>query len=333
MSSQSGIIPSEELIAQFHEFVNTGRRCLILSIDPTRLVIDIKEDVPAGSNVNNDLDHISKDLLNETECLYLIMRYDDSERNSGGKYAFISYVPDNAAVRYKMLYASTRISLLRALGSGGEVFDPILFINSREELDSDGWSKILTSIKDEAPLTESEINLRDVKENELIINNSTLSNARKLVSDSNTALLFQLDSKLEEVLKNEKTVESLLSLEIDNEVLKLSKASTNIPISALVSALEHISNGPAYHLYVSAANRCFFILTCPSGSKVKDRMVYATNKQGLLTHLKSLGWDFFKVIEIGDASELEIGDLQEAEKVKTESSSLRFAKPKGPRRR
>lgn len=331
MSSQSGIVPSEEVVVKVHEFVSSHKRALLLAIDASSLSVDIGETVSGTSDLDTDLDKIASELLTDVDCRYIILRYDEK------KFAFISYVPDNATVRYKMLYASSKNTLLRSLG--GELFDPILFVNSADELTADGWRKIVRSMNVEVPLTESELNLKDVKEKELYLNSSKSSNTAKLVSDSSSALLFEIDPELESLLSSDTTARStLLSLEISQEVLKLINKSEGVAVSSLVELVRPIT-GPSYHLYTSDTGAQFFILTCPSGSKVRERMLYAANKQGLLNHLKGKGWDFAKVIEAGDADEIELTELQSTteqavpETTSAGSGRLRFAKPKGPRRR
>lgn len=337
MSSQSGIVPSAEVVVQVHDFVASEGRALTLTIDASSLSVDVGATTKATADLDADLDAIASQQLSDVECQYFLLRY-----GNGGKLAFISYVPDNASVRYKMLYASSKNTLLRSLG--GELFDPILFVNSADELTAAGWRKIVHSMDGAVPLTESEQNLRDVREKELYLNSSKASHSGQLVSDSSNALLFQIDPALEPLLAaGSASPASLISLEISEEVLKLIDSADSVAVEDLVDRVQPIS-GPSYHLYTADTGACFFILTCPSGSKVRERMLYAANKQGLLNHLKSNGWEFSKVVEAGDADEIDLSELQTAAGGDSGatapdtagpggSARLRFAKPKGPRRR
>lgn len=345
MSSQSGIVPSDALVASFHAFTTSNDRAILLSIDPKTLSLDISKTISGTSNLNADLDSISEDVLDDVTCYYIVLKYKDDK----SKFSFISYVPDNAIVKSKMLYASTKNTLLRSLGND-VVFDPILFINSKDELSSVGWEKIMKSLNDDVPLTESEMTLKNVKENELFLKSSNTKNGltnhpgRQLVSDSSASLLFKLDDELESlILAGNNSSNNLLSLEISNESLRLSKLSSDMTLNVLVDKLEELSTSnihPLYHIFTNSHNLNYFLLTCPSGSKVRDRMLYASNKQGLLTHLNSNGWKFEKVIEIGDPNELEISELKvnnndsdDNSSTPSTNGSLRFAKPKGPKRR
>ena len=321
---------------QVHEFVASGSRALSLMIDASSLSVDIGAMVEGTGDLDADLDSIALQQLSDVDCQYLLLRC------GNGKVAFISYVPDNASVRYKMLYASSKNTLLRSLG--GELFDPILFVNSADELTAAGWKKIVHSMSGEVPLTESEQNLRDVREKELYLNSSKASHTGHLVSDSSNALLFQIDPTLEPLLSvGSASPASLVSLEISQEVLKLVNSADGVAVDDLVDRVRPIA-GPSYHLYTADTGARFFILTCPSGSKVRERMLYAANKQGLLNYLKSNGWEFAKVIEAGDPDEIELSELRTAAgdesgaaapetAAPSSAGRLRFAKPKGPRRR
>lgn len=343
MSSQSGITPTEGLVAQFHEFVASPHRALVLSIDPETLTIDITSTVHASADLDTDLSTISSTHLTPTECLYIILKHSNGASGNGSQHAFISYVPDNAPVKSKMLYASTKNTLLRSF-SGGINFSPILFVNSADELSPEGWRKFVNSLESSAPLTESEIQLQKLKRDELTTAAAAAAAASKpsrLAADNNTNILFAIDPETEKALEvSDFTAGKLITLYIDTscETLKLAKLSENVKENQLVDVLAEYTSSPAYHIYKNSNNETFFILTCPSGSKVRERMLYATNKQGLINHLKQLNWEFTKTIEVGDPHELELSSIQSSNHETVNSSnnhtsSLRFAKPKGPRRR
>jgi twinfilin-like protein len=73
----------------------------------------------------------------------------------------VSYVPDVAKVRQKMLFASTRLTLVRELGR--EHFRETIFATSKEEVTPEGFEKHDKHEQLEAPLTEEERSLQGVK--------------------------------------------------------------------------------------------------------------------------------------------------------------------------
>lgn len=76
----------------------------------------------------------------------------------------ITYIPDAAPVREKMLYASTRHALTRELGT--EKFRESIFVTTKEELLPAGWEKHDEHGRLEAPLTEEEKAAKGVREAE-----------------------------------------------------------------------------------------------------------------------------------------------------------------------
>lgn len=86
----------------------------------------------------------------------LLRRYD-----SAPYFVAVTYVPDAAKVRQKMLFASTRLTLVRELGS--EHFRETIFATMANELSAAGFEKHDKHVELEAPLTEEERTLGEVK--------------------------------------------------------------------------------------------------------------------------------------------------------------------------
>lgn len=98
--------------------------------------------------------------LTDTDPLYILLkRYDTVP-----KFIAVSYVPDTAKVRQKMLFASTRLTLVRELGR--EHFRETIFATAKEELTPAGFARHDKHEQLEAPLTEGERSLQGVKDAE-----------------------------------------------------------------------------------------------------------------------------------------------------------------------
>lgn len=98
--------------------------------------------------------------LADAEPLYLLLkRYDTAPR-----LVAVSYIPDIAKVRQKMLFASTRLTLVRELGR--EHFRDTIYATTRDELTPEGFEKHDKHEQLEAPLTEQEKDLEGVKQAE-----------------------------------------------------------------------------------------------------------------------------------------------------------------------
>ena len=100
-------------------------------------------------------------LLQDNEAAYLTLR---RYPNAPDGFVAVTYIPDTANVRQKMLFASTRLTLVRELGP--EKFRETLFATTKAELTAEGWRKHDQHGKLKAPLTEEEQTLQGVKEAE-----------------------------------------------------------------------------------------------------------------------------------------------------------------------
>ena len=96
----------------------------------------MKHTLPANGTFEADLTQLDS-LLNPTEPAYIILRrYEGSVKPP---FIAITYVPDTAHVRQKMLFASTRNTLLRELGT--DRFDESIFATLKEELTAEGFER------------------------------------------------------------------------------------------------------------------------------------------------------------------------------------------------
>lgn len=98
--------------------------------------------------------------LKPNVALYIIIRRFDT----APKFVAITYVPDSAPVRQKMLFAATRLTLVRELGT--EHFRETIFLTTADEVSEAGFKKHDAHTRAEAPLTEEEKALGEVKKAE-----------------------------------------------------------------------------------------------------------------------------------------------------------------------
>lgn len=157
---QSGISVSKELQDAFNELVSSpSQRGLIATISSEAL--HPVHTIPATStDFFADLYQLPP-LLSTKEATYIILR---RYPNAPDGFVAVSYIPDAAPVRQKMLFASTRLTLVRELGT--ERFRESLFVTELKELEKQGWEKHDASGALKAPLTEEEQTLRGVREAE-----------------------------------------------------------------------------------------------------------------------------------------------------------------------
>lgn len=157
---QSGITVSKELQDAFNDLVSTpSQRGIIATISSEALIP--QHTLPSKStDFFSDLPTLIP-LLSTTAASYIILR---RYQNAPDGYVAVTYIPDAAPVRQKMLFASTRLTLVRELGT--ERFRESLFVTELKELEKEGWEKHDAHGALSAPLTEEEESLKGIKEAE-----------------------------------------------------------------------------------------------------------------------------------------------------------------------
>lgn len=107
-----------------------------------------------------DYDRCVLSAIEEKEACYVLYRL-DSQNAQGYNYLFISYSPDFAHVRQKMLYAGTRATLKSTFGVA-YVADE-LFGTVPEDVSLEGYDKHKRSSAAPAPLTDAEIEKKEIR--------------------------------------------------------------------------------------------------------------------------------------------------------------------------
>lgn len=406
MSTQSGITISSQLNDAYKNLSTNSALIIKISSDSTELIPD--QIITGSDNTTSTtkditiLEPIFEKLINQISQefphpSYIVISYNSNQY-------FISFIPDIAPIKQKMLYASTKNSLITSLGGNKLIkkfawteLDELALNYFLKSIDDDQGSNIKKEEEEELNLllTEDEITLQ--KLNNLSLYSTTNHHhhgfKKKLPSmtndDGSTTgsgnadqdILYkftpELTEQLQSIIENSSpessndndNKKSLISFNIDTtkELLTLKSIDTQIEINQLIDTLNsHTSSriSPQYILYNYQIGKLAFIYSCPSGSSVKDRMIYASFKNSLINHLnqliKSTNIDddiiIDKNIEVGDLDEIELSQLQDANELihdtntngNNNSSSnslssnnsslsskngLKFNKPKGPRRR
>jgi len=330
---QSGISASQELQTAFQSFVSdSSQRGLLATISKEQLI-------PSATISSESPDFLS-DLtplaphLKDNEAAYVILRrYPDA---SDG-FVAITYVPDSAPVRQKMLFASTRLTLVRELGI--ERFRETIFATTKAELTAEGFQKHDQHAKLAAPLTEEEESLGAVKQAEaeegrgMGVKRSHLTDRFSMnVSDDALSALRKLAGSTD----GDNLVQ--LKIDISTEVIELAATSSTTPasLSSTISSTE-----PRYSLYKythesddgTPVSSIIFIYTCPTGSKIKERMLYASSSRALANLVEAeAGLKVDKKLETTDPQEITQGSIEEEFKTKVEVKKA-FERPKRPGRR
>ncbi|KAK9461056.1 uncharacterized protein V1516DRAFT_674902 [Lipomyces oligophaga] len=328
MSSRSGITTSDELLKAFNAFAeDENARTFTIKIDGESL--QAGDQLPVIADYISDMDNISS-AISAKEPLYIIHRGE----NNG--FIFISYIPDNAPVRRKMLYASTRNTLTRELGS--DKLTMSVFATEPEELSADGLRKFINHDKLSKPLSEEERALQSVKDIEAKEGFAGTTTRKTYTSGG---LTFPLDEEVQAALAGlQSGADNTVILEIDTQkeviILGLKAEHFADELSDVIS-----DDSPRYTLFLfkheydsTEQEALVFIHTCPQGSKIKERMLYASCRSSIIAQAEEAsGIKIAKRIELTDGSEISEQMLMDDLHPKAAATKARFARPRAPGRR
>nr|CAG4644160.1 EOG090X0A90 [Lepidurus arcticus] len=329
MSHQTGIKANKELQDFFMKCRDGSVRYFKISISNEELALDCSGK-PKG-NWEEDFRALNS-LIKDLQPAYLLFRLDSS--NSGGyEWLLVSWSPDSAPVREKMLYASTKATLKNEFGHS--FIKNELFCSSKDELTVKHYKNHLHSMASPAPLTNAEEELAEVKKHEnradVGVGTRQATCSGIFFPPSEPALKALIDFKIG------KYDYVQLSLDVKEETLNLEKVSSNTSVHTLPSLARTKSGG--YHLYCfphthegDYLQSCVFMYSMPgSSSPIKERMLYSSCK-GPTTEVleKELQIHIDKKVEIESSDEITEAFLMEELHPPKNLHQPKFAKPRGP---
>lgn len=315
MSNQSGIVGSENLLNQINLLCEDGSSIVCMINDDSTFVEFVEK--------YETIDSLKHYISENNNPQYILVRVN-------GQLYFIDYIPDQCHVRHKMLYASTKGTLLRQIGSNN--VSKTFMLSDISEIDPRVWNDYYST---SLPLTKSELINKTISEEQ---NQELVRLRHQLVSQTNGTshnLNFHIESDSIPKLLTENNFLSF-KININQEQVELLNKMTLASENELLEMIE--INHPSYSLYKNNKNSLiYFIYSCPSGSKVKERMVYASNKQGFVHYLKDVdNISITKVFEIGDPNELDLSILDNDTFISSPSDQikqLKFSRPRKPGRK
>ncbi|KZT53974.1 actin depolymerizing protein [Calocera cornea HHB12733] len=301
----SGITVSEELSNEWKQANQLNKiRVIKVSIDKETLVVS--KTLPLISTLSNDIQAIHEVVDADTPAYLLV------QQDAKGKWILVSYVPDTASVRGKMLYASTRSALTRELGAAS--FVGSAFVSTPSEIAASvspgtastggGPARAATS-PGLIPLSSGETELAEIRAAE----------ARERARDN--APRSQLHrSSMDFEPEAEAAIAQLREGEGKLVVLgvKTGKEKDVIVLkhSAVVPAGEGLTNAlpkgePSYVFYTLSAGgkqSILFIYVCPNESSIKDKMVHSSSRWNIILKAEELDAKPARRLETADLSEL-----------------------------
>ncbi|PYH45622.1 twinfilin [Aspergillus saccharolyticus JOP 1030-1] len=357
---QSGISVSPELQTAFTTFTTTPTQfCLPVTIQSERLT-----PLPplAFTSPSNDFYASLPQLagiLEPKTPIYLLLRRPATIGT--GELLALTYIPSNAGVRHKTLFAATRATLARELGT--EKFAATIFATDEEEVvGEEAWREREAEQKNpsgrgvggaarEELMGEKERELEAVRRAEEEARSGTPGRdigiggtfqraAGSLFASGGTGggasgmrIQMHVDEEVKAALGGLQMGGLVqLAIEVKSEAFKVAVAESGVDATAVQSHIP--DNAPRYTFYhYPDSEVVIFIYTCPSGSSIRERMLYASSRMHALAMAEEQGLKISKKIEASSPDEISAERLQEEVQPPQHTGPSRgFARPRRPGR-
>jgi len=333
-SHSTGISVSPALTQLFGEAHQTGSKRLIKIQIVDDVLVETASEKPFGDFLS-DLDRVPHFLDANVPC-YILFRTDDRSQ-SGHNWIFMCYVPDFAKVKEKMIYAGTRANLKLGIGAGNFIDD--IFGTVADDFNKKGYLAWKDHQQQDAPLTASELQVREEKEAGVFVGGGGSSSA--VLHGIAFPFDQQCSAKISQFIDGEINYIQI-AIDIEKEIifhsdegnLNASEIADKIPLDV-----------PRFHFFRwehehsgETTESVIYIFSCPDGSNgtksspVKQRMLYSSSKANVADVLESKKIKIDKKLEINSPSEVSeeiiFRELHPEEEVKKQA----FARPSRPGR-
>ncbi|KAJ3236686.1 Twinfilin-1 [Chytriomyces hyalinus] len=298
MSLSGGIKTSASLIDKFKSSEADKIRSLRIVIDGEFLVDS--DFTLETEDFDADFEQLGRLFDTDKQPAFVAVKVENG-------WTLIQYVPDNAHIREKMLYASSRATLIRELGA--EKFTDSIFATTKAECSLAGYRAHLAHKAAEAPRTEKEIEhaLQMQTETGADIGMST----RKEIAGG---VGFEFDALAVEAMEKLRIGDlNLVALSIDSasEMIQLGPTAAGATPETLRSILPEGEPFFVFFKYVhenegDQLDPTLFFYICPPSAKVKSRMLFSSSRASTLEFVESqLNVSVLKKVELDSASEVD----------------------------
>jgi len=335
MGSQSGIVCSEQLNTFFGSCRDGNIRLIKVSIsDSASPVLRLDTHLEPVSSWEDDWDQMVPPQLDADHPAFILFRLDEKDASDGFLWILLSWSPDHAHTREKMLYASTKATFKKEFGAS-QIKDEY-YANLVEEVTLAGYKRHLAVEAAPGPLSRQEEEMKEIKESESRVEISVNTKHNTL-----SALAFPFKEEALAALDLYKTGGSdYVQLAIDTAkeevVLATSGDCSTDQLAAKVP-----EESARYHLFRfkhthqgDYKESDVFIYSMPGYSvPIKERMMYSSCRNAVVDVIeKTLNIPLEKKVEVSSGSELTEDYLQGELHPVVSLNRQKFAKPPGPSR-
>ncbi|EPX73630.1 twinfilin [Schizosaccharomyces octosporus yFS286] len=327
MSSSVDLKPAKSLTQYLENYTEKPIRAAVVRIS-NESSFEVSDTVDKSPSFESDFEKIRQVLLASSEPAFVLVH----DQNRNDLLQFISYVPDSANVRNKMLYASSRSGLIRIVNMSK--IDKSFFASAPEELSYKSFFDKVTKETDTAPLRQDEEDRQQVDES---LQSST-SQKRSLVTGS---IAMELNDDALKAIEKFRSVpqNTLFLFSVQDEVICLEDEKESIAASD-VKSFFHPSEPRFgfYSLSKDEQSKHLFIYICPMQSSVKNRMVYSSCKLAFLNKVeKEFGIKIDGRLESNDSADCTEKEIHQTlgliDTSKESNTRSGFSRPRPPRRR
>jgi len=315
MSSQSGISPSASLQAEFNAAVKNAGILFVKFEIQNDTFIKTGEGNSTG-NRSNDLKSIQTVLQDKQAC-YVVFRLDAI------KWCCVCYIPNDAPVRSKMIYASSKAALKAGLGN--DKFGDDYNITDRKECNLEDYAAAAKGVGQDIVMSADERMYLETR------HEHSAGTSEGKVSAIVGIPIRIADATLDALKGIAAGKHTSLELVIDPSTETLGNAPiSNTPLSGLKLPDKEPRFFVVQHKYVhEGANKTKLLLIyyCPNKAIPKHKMLYSTSKANLIKVFDTIGIKDFHNLEVNEPSEL-AEDVVLADIHPAKADDRGFAKPK-----
>lgn len=256
----------------------------------------------AQSDVNEDWEkdykNLVESLIEENTPCYIFFRL-DTKSSIGYDWLLISYTPDTAAIRQKMLYASTKATMKKEFGSPH--IKEEYHATSQRETTLFGYKKHKKAMSAPAPLTQREEEMLEIRRNEVQTEictetrHNTLGGIECAITESAAIAIRDTARGAYNYLQ--------FKIELKEEKIHLVKAA-NVDVEKLPKEIP--DDEARYHIYLfkhthegDFLESFIFIYSMPGyNCPIKERMLYSSSKAVFLEKIRDLGLNIDKKVSL-----------------------------------
>jgi len=311
MSIKVNLSVSEGVKTAFQNARNESTRIMKITISNESFEL-VSSEVQAGTS-SIDFKRVPT-MLNEAEpCIIL---YRDKDFTLSAPWIIVSFVPDNADVNQRMLYASSKTALRDYLGKNN--FSKIKDFSTIDEV---SWKNVQTvdlqsSSNEPKPWSQREVVIRDLEVQEGLARKEYMETTPTQPSGFSQVKLPMTPGAEEALTKLKNRQVSWVQLTLGDNFDKIDCVLTkNVSEHDLANSIDFTQ--PQFYLY-DLSGSIILIYCCPEeGSNIRNRMVYSTCKATLAQQVKGFGVALVKKFDIRTKEEINVANIRSETSRKT----------------